>query len=74
MQYKQWLEKVDPLDEDKIHPWQQFRQTSNTDIQHIKDKEVHFKARHTSLFKKKAVVIENKPKRKRYFKKTAHKK
>lgn len=74
MQYKQWLEKVDPLDEDKIHPWQQFRQTSDTDVRHLKDKEVHFKPRHTSLFKQKTVVVESKPKfqkkRKRYHNKT----
>lgn len=45
--------KANPINEDEIHPWQQFREPTNTDVKHFKDTEARFKPRHTSLYKQK---------------------
>ncbi|EFA00524.1 pentatricopeptide repeat-containing protein 1, mitochondrial [Tribolium castaneum] len=51
MRYKTWLDEVEVDDSEDVHPWAQFRQTSDTDSRHYKDKSQRFKARHLSRFK-----------------------
>ncbi|KRT81318.1 hypothetical protein AMK59_6297, partial [Oryctes borbonicus] len=63
LRYTTWKQEVDPINEDEIHPWQQFRQETKTDVKHYKDKSnaSRFKARHTSLYRrKKNQVVESK--------------
>ncbi|XP_022912620.2 pentatricopeptide repeat-containing protein 1, mitochondrial [Onthophagus taurus] len=50
-----WKTQVDPILEDEEHPWQQFRQNSETNVKHVKDKEKssRFKPRHLSLYRQK---------------------
>ncbi|KAJ3661805.1 hypothetical protein Zmor_006187 [Zophobas morio] len=51
MRYKTWLEEIEVDDTEDIHPWAQYRQTTETDTRHYKDKSHRFKATHTSRFK-----------------------
>lgn len=51
MRYKTWLDEVEVDDSEDVHPWAQFRQTTNTDTRHYKDKSQRFKARHISRFR-----------------------
>ncbi|KAK4876562.1 hypothetical protein RN001_009068 [Aquatica leii] len=57
MEYREWCGEVKVQDED-THPWQQYRQTSETDSRHYVDKESksRFRPVHNSLFKHKSVV------------------
>lgn len=36
--------------EEDPHPWQQYRQTNETEVRNVKD-DTRFKAKHASLFK-----------------------
>lgn len=59
MEYNNFLNKADPIKEDEVHPWQQFRQTTNTNVRHYKaDTDGRFKPRHTSLFRQKKIKFE----------------
>lgn len=54
LRYQSFLNQVDPIKDDEVHPWQQFRQTSNTDVKHFKEKDgARFKPIHTSLYRNK---------------------
>ncbi|CAG9818539.1 unnamed protein product [Phaedon cochleariae] len=50
-QYKSWIEKVEIDDSTDIHPWQQFRQTTDGEYKYKPKDTARFKARHTSVFK-----------------------
>lgn len=58
MRYKTWLEEIQVDDSEDVHPWKQFRETSDTNVHHYKDKEekTRFKPVHTSLFRQKTSV------------------
>ncbi|KAF5307034.1 hypothetical protein FQR65_LT07177 [Abscondita terminalis] len=55
--FKEWRTEV-RVQEESVHPWQQYRQDSETDVRHYQDKESksRFRPIHTSLFRKKSIV------------------
>lgn len=36
MELNNFQNKADPIGENEVHPWQQFRQTTETDVRHYK--------------------------------------
>lgn len=49
MRLRSWLNEIKMDESENVHPWKQFQQ--NADGNRYKDKNIRFKAQHTSLFK-----------------------
>lgn len=58
MRYKTWLTEAQVDDTDEIHPWAQFRQSTETDVKHYKEKAVRFKPKVLSRFKVKTTNVD----------------
>lgn len=57
MRYKTWLQEVKMDTADEEHPWAQFRQETQTNVKHYKDKTTHFKPRILSRFRVKTGTL-----------------
>uniref|UniRef100_A0A1Y1K6Z0 Pentacotripeptide-repeat region of PRORP domain-containing protein n=1 Tax=Photinus pyralis TaxID=7054 RepID=A0A1Y1K6Z0_PHOPY len=55
--YKEWCDEI-TVEEEQVHPWQQYRQRTDTDLRHYKEKDAktRFKPVHTSLYRQKTSI------------------
>lgn len=51
LRYKTWLEKIQIDETEDRHPWTQYRQIVDTDVDKFKDTSVRFKRRRLSKFR-----------------------
>lgn len=53
LRYKTFIRDNESIEEEKEHPWQQYRQETETDVLYYKDKDSRFKPRRSSYFMQK---------------------
>ncbi|KAF5304083.1 hypothetical protein FQA39_LY01868 [Lamprigera yunnana] len=65
-QYTEWCDEV-KVAEEEVHPWQQYRQSSDTNTLHYKDKaaKTYFKPIHNSFYRQKSLIQVSSSKNKR---------